>query len=104
MPWPPDTLTWLGVTTDGSEGDVVTVAIGTPAGRVDVMAVGAHIQCDAGPNALGIANLHAIAELILERIDCDEATIEGAPRTTGANPGHRPRVIRFTRRSHSASQ
>ena len=109
MRWQPDELDWLGIENDGSEGDVITIRVGTPAGIVSVMGEVAiegrplvlrdvHIG-GAGPNSVGIANLRAIAEIVLERIDCDEARVEGVARTTGANPGHRPRVLRFARRS-----
>ena len=108
MRWPPEALDWLGVESDDSEGDVIAIRVGTPAGVVALMGEvaiegrtlivrGVHIE-GSGPNSVGATNLRAIAELVLERIDCDEARVEGAIRTTGANPGHRPRVLRFTGR------
>lgn len=110
MRWPSDALVWNGVIEDASEGDVISIRIGTPTGELEIMAsiefkertlllIGAHIQSDGGPNSIGHGNLRSIAEFVLERIDCDEARVEGAARTTGANPGHRPRVLWFARRS-----
>ena len=109
MRWRPDELDWLGIENDGSAGDVITIRVGTPAGIVAIMGEvaiedrtlvlrGVHIE-GARPNSVGIANLRTIAAIVLERIDCDEARVEGAARTTGANPGHQPRVVRFARRS-----
>ena len=91
-----------------SDGDLVTIRVTTPAGPVLIMGqidiagrrllvTGANIESDSGPRSIGIANLRVIARAVLERIDCDEARVEGAARTTGANPGHRPRALRFTR-------
>ncbi len=110
MPWPLQSLTWLGTTEDGtSEGDILTVRIGTPDGVLVVMGEvefrdrlvivrGANIHAEGlGPNAVGIANLRVAAAFVLKRIDCDEARVEGAIRTSGANPGHFPRPLRFTR-------
>lgn len=41
--------------------------------------------------------LRAIAGAVAEKLDVDVITVHGATRTTGANPGRRPRVVRFTR-------
>lgn len=62
-----------------------------------------HVQ-DARPNAVGAANLAVIARALMETIGIDGLVVEGAVRTSGANPGRRPRVIRFTRRVHSARE
>ena len=113
MTWTADDLTWLGYDEAVSEGDIAVVRVGTPAGEIMVMAsvsfegrtlvaAGAHIQSDAGANATTFVNLRAIASFVLERLDCDEARVEGAVRTSGANPGHRPRVLRFARRPRAA--
>jgi hypothetical protein len=110
MSWLPTDVTNVELVPDTSEGDIITIRVDTPAGQVRVMGdidiVGrvlivrrAHIHSEQGANAVGVANLRVIAEVVLERMDCDEARIEGATRTTGASPGHRPREIRFTRRS-----
>jgi hypothetical protein len=59
-----------------------------------------HVQ-DLEPNALGMGNLMVIARMVMERMDLDGLVIAGAVRSTGANPGHRPRDIRFSRRVHT---
>lgn len=95
---------------DETSDQIATIRIGTPLGRVTLMAEvsiddttlmlrAAHIQSDAGANALGIGKLNAIAQGFMETFSYDALEIEGAVRTTGARPGHRPRVIRFARRS-----
>jgi hypothetical protein len=107
MPWVPEDITAIDLETDACEGDLATIRITTPAGVIEIMGHvdfqgrtllvrNAHIQ-GLRANAVGRANLHVIAKALLERIDCDEIRIEGEARTTGANPGHRPREIRFTR-------
>ena len=91
---------------DMTTDPVVTVAITTPVGVLKLMAEpervgrtlilhGLHMQ-DLVPNAIGVANLMVLADMAMERIDVDGLVIEGAIRTTGANPGRRPRVLRFT--------
>jgi hypothetical protein len=57
---------------------------------------GLHIQ-DARANAFGAANLQVLAQVVMERMGIDGIVVEGAIRTSGANPGRRPRAIRFTR-------
>ena len=112
MPWRPSQLS-LELATDASEGDIITARVGTPIGEILLMAEvdfedttlvlrAANIE-GATANAVGIANLRAIVQLLLERMNCDEARIEGSDRTTGANPGHRPRVIRYARRAGPAA-
>lgn len=108
--WKFTNLTSLDLAVDESDGDVLTIQIGTPSGEVKMMAEiafdertlvvrGLHIHSSGGPLTVGIANLRVLVQFVLERIDCDEARIEGAIRTTGANPGRRPRGLRFTRKS-----
>jgi hypothetical protein len=86
---------------------VVTVLVSTPGGTLTFMAEpstqgttlvlrAVHAQ-DAHPNAVGAANLRIVARALMERLDIDGLFIEGAVRTSGANPGRRPRPIRFTR-------
>ncbi len=86
---------------------VALVAI-TPTGRLTFVAEllkqgtalalqGIHVQ-DAHPNAAGAASLMVIAQALMEGMGFDGLEVEGAVRTTGANPGHRPRVFRFARR------
>ncbi len=115
MRWSPQSLTWIGIADDGSsEGDILTALVGTPAGVMVIMGEvefagrlvilrNAHIHIEgASANEVGMVNLRTVAAFVLERIECDEARIEGAVRTTGANPGHRPGVLRFTRRPCAA--
>lgn len=106
--WSPDDIAYIGVEPGMSEGDVITVSVSTPVGVLRMIGLieiegrtllvsGFHMQ-GASPGSVGIANLRLIGAAILERIDCDEGRVEGAVRTTGASPGHRPRVVRLTRR------
>jgi hypothetical protein len=48
-------------------------------------------------NTVGAANLMVLAQAVMERMDFDGLVVEGAPRTTGANPGRQPRALRFSR-------
>ena len=109
MRWTPLQIVFNGIIEDDSEGDVVTISIGTPSGEIlflaeidfegrTLIACGVHVQSEASPNSIGRANLLLVAETVLARLDFDEAIIEGAVRTTGANSGHRPKQIRITRR------
>ena len=113
MGWTDRDFTLLEVVNGLSEGDIMTVRIGTPEGAVTIMArvdfegrtlllSKAHIQSSGGPHSIGLVNLRAMANFVLERLDCDEARVEGADRTTGANPGRAPDPLRFTRRSRPA--
>jgi hypothetical protein len=97
---------------DMTADPVVTVNVSTPAGVLKVMAEpervgrtlvlhGLHMQ-DLVPNVVGAANLIVLADVVMQRMDVDELVVEGGLRTTGANPGRRPRVLRFTRRVRSA--
>lgn len=100
---------------DLSADPVVTAEIGTPAGMLLVMceprlegrilvAERAHMHgVDLGANDLGPARLRVIADAVLAEMDCDELIVEGAVRTTGANPGARPRPVRFARRGRTPS-
>ena len=92
---------------DLSDDPVVTVRLSTPAGPLTFMAEpviegtllilkAMHAQ-DSRANRIGAGNLLVIAQVLMERMDFDGLVIEGALRTTGANPGHRPRRLRFTR-------
>src|SRR5262245_8968318 len=100
---------------EGSSHPVVLVKIGTPLGEIQLMAepfeqgrvlrlLRTHVQSDAGSNAFGIASLRRIAEIAMERMDYDEIIVEGALRTTGANPGRAPQVpFRFRRRDRTGT-
>jgi hypothetical protein len=65
-------------------------------GRI-LVARKAHVKSNGGLWSVGIANVRMMATMVLEWMDCDEARVEGATRTTGANPGHTPRPFRFRR-------
>jgi hypothetical protein len=81
-------------------GNMLVMANLSVEGRTLVL-TGLHIQASQ-VNRIGPANLRRLAELVMERMDYDELRIEGASRTTGANPGHRPGILRFTRRLSSS--
>jgi hypothetical protein len=97
---------------DMTDDPVVTVRILTPVGPLTFMAVpvmvgatmvleGLHAQ-DQVPNAVGPGNLMVIAHAVMEGMGLDGLVIKGAFRSTGANPGHRPRDIRFALRFRPA--
>ena len=107
MSWRPDDITF-DLDPEGTEHPVVTIRFETPAGEILVMAeieeqdrtarlIRLHIQGPA-PNTLGVANLRMLADAVMRELDYDGIEIEGADRTTGANPGRRPRPLRFNRR------
>jgi hypothetical protein len=90
---------------------VVTVAFATPVGLSWMMAEpavdgtilvlkGLHMHGDGevGPNAVGPGSLRVLADAVMERMGFDGIVVEGAVRTTGANPDHRPGRVRFARR------
>jgi hypothetical protein len=107
MSWRPDEITF-DIVADDTDDPVVTITASTPAGLIAVMAEvetrgrtlrlhGVHVHSEAGPNAVGLANLRLLARIVLERMDYDAIEVEGAVRTTGAGAGRRPRAIRFAR-------
>jgi hypothetical protein len=113
MRWQPDDITF-DVVAEETDHPVATVSFETPAGEIKIMAeleevgralhlVGLHIQ-GAAANAIGIANLRVLADVVMEKMDYDAIEIEGAVRTTGARPGRRPGRLRFTRRPGAASK
>jgi hypothetical protein len=104
--WRPEDISFDFVD-DLTSDPVVTVLVSTPGGTLRFMAEAGmqgttlvlravHAQ-DAHPNAVGTANLRVIARALMERLDIDGLIVEGAVRTSGANPGRRPRPVRFTR-------
>jgi hypothetical protein len=112
MRWRPDQIVF-DIVGDETDDPVVTAQFETPAGPILAMAeveddgrtlrlIGMHLQ-GAAANAVGAANLRLLASVVMDRMDYDAIEIEGAVRTTGARPGHRPRPIRFTRRSGPAA-
>lgn len=96
--------------TDDTDDPVVTAEIVTPAGTLRAMAEpewrerclilrGYHMHGeDVGPNEFGWRELRWLAQAAMEVLDVDEIRVEGEVRTSGANPGHRPRPVRFTRK------
>jgi hypothetical protein len=64
-----------------------------------VRLLGVHIHGeDVSIRQFGWVNLRRVGRALLEWFgNYDELIIEGAVRTSGANPGRRPRVIRITR-------
>ncbi|HUI19348.1 MAG TPA: hypothetical protein VL244_16900 [Alphaproteobacteria bacterium] len=98
---------------DLSDDPVVTANITTPAGRLSVMAAvsfegrtlvlaGLHMHGDdIGLGEFGMANLRRLADAVMEVLECDEIVVEGATRTSGANPGRFPKRLRFKRRLRS---
>jgi hypothetical protein len=97
---------------DLTSDPVVTIVVSTPDGRLRFMAepemIGStlvlhhvHIQ-DAWANAIGVANLKLLARTVMERMALDGLVVEGALRTTGANPGRRPGILRFSRHVRTA--
>jgi hypothetical protein len=91
------------------EGDVVTMEVSVGDVSMQIMAevtengrrliaTDVHVtSASVNPNEVGIANLRQVAQAIMEIGDYDEIIAEGAIRTTGAHPGHRPRQIRIAR-------
>ena len=61
-----------------------------------------HIQ-GPGPNIMGHSALRQVARWAMERLDVNELRIEGAARTTGANPGRRPAALVFRRTGHAGT-
>ena len=102
---------------DMTDDPIVTLRIFTPVGPLTFMAQpvmvgttmllkGLHAQ-DSAANTVGPGNLMVIAPPVMETsvmegMDLDGLVIEGAIRSTGANPGHRPRDVRFARRVRPA--
>lgn len=67
-----------------------------------IKATGVHVDATDPSPGLNMALVRKIARQVMEGMDFDELIIEGAPRTTGASPGRRPRPLRFSRRSSTA--
>lgn len=95
------------IVNDMTDDPVVTLRVSTPAGLLTFTAEpeaagatlvlrGTHVQ-DASANAIGVGNLMLIAQAVMEGMGFDGLVVEGAVRTTGANPGRRPRTFRFVR-------
>jgi hypothetical protein len=112
--WDPDTIRFE-PQDDSIDDPVMTLRVITSDGVLLVMAdvtqngttliaSGLHMHGEGlGPNTVGAGNLRILAQLILQEMDYDQLVIEGAVRTTGARPGHRPGRLRFTRKPASGS-
>jgi hypothetical protein len=94
---------------EASEGDVITVRVSLGGAALLLMgeikedgkrlvASGVHISSEGvNPNEIGVANLRRVARAVMEVGRYDEIIVEGAVRTTGAPPRHRPGSLRFFR-------
>jgi hypothetical protein len=51
-----------------------------------------------GAGSLGVAELRGLVHKAMEAYDVAHVAIHGFERSTGANPGRRPRILRFARR------
>jgi hypothetical protein len=110
--WKPEELSFE-LQDDLTDDPVLTIKVFTPDGAFRFMAEpaitdsililrGLRIQ-DARANALGTANLMVLAHVVMERMGLDGIVVEGAARTSGANPVRRPGAVRFTRRGRPSS-
>ncbi|GJE61473.1 hypothetical protein MPOCJGCO_3595 [Methylobacterium trifolii] len=86
-------------------GNTVLARITVPGGILEVLGevefagrelrfLDAHIE-GLAPGLVGRRVLNEICRKAMETYDVDGIHIEGATRSTGANPGRRPRTIRF---------
>ncbi len=95
---------------DGTEGTVATARITTPVGTLLLMFERPEIrdrslilhEChmhgeDVGAQQFGHEKIDWLARAVMELLDVEQIEIEGAIRTSGRNPGHRPRPVRFAR-------
>lgn len=93
---------------DVSDSSVLTVTIDVPDARIFLMAEvheadrvlylrRCHLFMIGPPETLRLDRLRYVARIAMEAMDYDEIILEGAARTTGANPGRRPKPFRFTR-------
>jgi len=90
---------------DDAELSEIVVIIMTPMGVLRLMAnvsiIDRTLRIDRAhveglkPGALGRAGLNAIGRKLMELADVDEIVVQGSTRTTGRNPGNKPRPIRF---------
>jgi hypothetical protein len=99
---------------EGDDGQVAIVIITTPEGEIELLAefhevagglrlIGAHIFSAMRANTLSIARIRQIAAAAMERLGYDAIEVEGAVRTSGASPGRKPSVLRFTRERGAAA-
>ncbi len=89
-------------------GNVVFAHIETSVGTIEILAEialdgrhltggGLHVY-GVNVDVLGIGGIRRIVREVMEDLNVDQITIEGAVRTTGAGPGRTPRRLRFTRK------
>jgi hypothetical protein len=91
-------------------GNVVFAHIETSVGTIEILAEialdgrhltlgGLHIYgINVDANDLGIGGIRRVVREVMEELNVDQITIEGAVRVTGAGPGRTPRRLRFTRK------
>jgi hypothetical protein len=91
-------------------GNVVFARIETSVGTIEILAEialdGRHLKLgglhvsgiNVDANDLGIRGIRRIVREVMEDLNVDQITIEGAVRSTGAGPGRTPRRLRFTRK------
>jgi hypothetical protein len=103
--WTSDQITITLEEIDTHEPPVALMKISTPVGDLRLLALivfdddtlhmkDAHIEgLHAG--ACGRAGLNAIGRKLLEVANVSKIVIQGGIRTTGRNPGRRPKIFRF---------
>ena len=90
-----------------SDDPYLLVSVVTPDGDLDLLSEvevasdhivvrNLHVQGDVRIK-WGGSKLRLIGRLIAEKLDVDYIEVHGAVRTTGANPGRRPGVVRLSR-------
>jgi hypothetical protein len=92
---------------DFSEDPCLLLDVATPDGVLQLLG-----EVEIGSNYLVVCNLHIggdaqvrwgwsrlrkLGRVIAEKLDVDYIEVHGAVRTTGANPGRRPGVVRLSR-------
>lgn len=75
----------------GARGEIRVLTEMTRQGDAIVLK-GLHME-GASPGAIGIRELHEFARQLGKEQGVNRVIVEGAKRTTGANPGHIPRTI-----------
>lgn len=88
-----------------SDGEVVELAADTSAGPITVIAnmfrEGDELLLDKlhmdgpGPGSLGYRELKALVVDLAGQLGASVVYVQGARRTTGANPGHVPELMKF---------
>ena len=91
-----------------SQGNVITLVLETPDGPIELMGYvtdlnqkelrvqQVHIQGAGAPPVTSV-KLQVMAEAVMEALHVDTVQIQGAARSSGANPGRTPRPFRFFR-------